>query len=70
MGRKLESKEYVEIACEVRYKTDRAVLIHDGAHEAWIPHSQIEDPAPADMEIGSHITLLIPEWLAKDKGLI
>lgn len=70
MTRRLESKEYVEIACQVRYKTDRAVLIHDGAREAWIPFSQIEDPDPADMEKESHITLLIPQWLAKDKGLI
>lgn len=70
MARKLESNEYTEIACEVRIKTDRAVLIHDGAREAWIPRSQIEDPDPQDMQIGSHITLLIPVWLATDKGLI
>jgi hypothetical protein len=70
MTRRLESKEFVEIACEVRVKTDRAVLIHDGRREAWIPHSQIEDPNPEDMDIGSHVTLLIHEWLAKDKGLI
>jgi hypothetical protein len=66
----LESKEYTEIACEVRHKTGRAILIHDGVREAWIPYSQIEDPDPEEMEIGSHITLLIPTWLAKDKGLI
>ena len=70
MTRRLESKEFIEIACEVRVKTDRAVLIHDGAREAWIPRSQIEDPDSDDMEIGQHITLMIPEWLAKDKGLI
>jgi len=70
MTRKLENKEYVEIACQVRFKTDRAVLIHDGAREAWIPHSQIEDPDPEDIEIGQHITLLIPEFLATEKGLL
>lgn len=70
MNRKLESNEYTEIACEVRIKTDRAVMIHDGAREAWIPRSQIEDPDPEDMEIGSHITLLISTWLAQEKGLI
>lgn len=70
MTRKFESKEFTEITCEVRIKTDHAVLIHDGAREAWIPRSQIEDPDPEDMVIGSHITLLITTWLAQAKGLI
>lgn len=70
MTRHLESNEYVEIACQVRHKTDRAVLIHDGAIDVWIPHSQIEDPEPDEMEIGAHITIMIPEWLAMEKGLI
>ena len=47
-----------------------AVLIHDGTRETWIPRSQIEAPDPAEMEIGQHITLLIPEWLATEKGLV
>lgn len=70
MTRKLETKGWIEIACEVRILTDRAVLIHDGTREAWIPRSQIEDPDPAELEIGSTVTLLIPEWLANEKGLI
>lgn len=70
MARKLESKDYVEIACQVRYKTDRAVLIHDGEREAWIPFSQIENLGPDDIEKDSYITLLIPTWMAKEKGLI
>lgn len=70
MGRKLESKEFVEISCQVRIKTDKAICINDGANEAWIPRSQIEDPDPEDMQIGETITLLIPEWLANEKGLI
>lgn len=70
MTRILESKEFCEIACQVRVITDRAILVHDGTREAWIPRSQIEDPDPDDLEIGQHITLLIPEWIAKEKGLI
>ena len=70
MTRKLENKEFVEIACQVRFKTDRAVLIHDGTREVWIPHSMIEDPEPEAMNVGEHITLLIPEWIAKEKGLL
>lgn len=70
MTRKLETKGWIEIACEIRILTDRAVLIHDGTREAWIPRSQIEDPDPAELEIGSTVTLLIPEWLANEKGLV
>lgn len=70
MTRKLESKGFCYISCEIRRFTDKAVLIHDGAKEAWIPRSQIEDPDPSELEVGEHTELLLPEWLAMDKGLI
>ena len=68
MTRKLESKGHCYIACEIRIVTAKAVLIHDGAREAWVPKSQIEDPD--EFEVGEHVELLLPEWLAKAKGLI
>ncbi len=68
MTRKLEDKGHSYIACEIRIVTAKAVLIHDGAREAWIPKSQIEDPD--EFEVGEHTELLLPEWLAKAKGLI
>jgi len=68
VSRQLETKGYCYIACEIRRTTDKAVLIHDGAIEAWIPRSQIEDPE--EFETGAHVEMLMPEWLAKDKGLI
>ena len=70
MTRQLETKGYCYISCEIRRKTDKAVLIHDGIREAWIPKSQIEDHDQADTEIGETVELLLPEWLAKEKGLI
>ena len=68
MTRKLEDKGHCYVACEIRIVTAKAVLIHDGAREAWIPKSQIEDPD--EFEVGEHTELLLPEWLAKAKGLI
>lgn len=68
MTRKTETKGYCYISCEIRRVTERAVLIHDGAREAWIPKSQIEDPET--LEVGEHIDMLMAEWLAHDKGLI
>lgn len=67
--RKLESDGYVYIDGEVRHITERAVLIHDGKREAWIPLSKIED-SDDEIAVGKHLEILIPEWLAIDKGLI
>lgn len=49
--------------------TLRAILVDDGDQEVWLPASQI------DMESIEHnrdgtVTLMIPEWLASEKGLI
>ena len=68
--RKLETKGWEYIACEIKIKTNKAVLINDGTRDAWIPTSQIEDPDPAELEAGQHVELLLPEWLCKEKGLI
>lgn len=43
-------------------ETDKAKLFQTAEGEIWIPVSQIED------ETDDEIT--IPEWLAKEKGLI
>lgn len=69
MTRKLETPGYVYITADIRRVTDRAVLIHDGTKEAWIPKSQIEDPE--EFGIGeAGVEILMTEWCAKDKGLI
>lgn len=55
--------DLVDIAGEVRRETDRAFLLYDGTQEVWLPKSQCEWDA-------SDSTMAMPEWLAKDKGLI
>lgn len=73
---KLETPGWCYIACEIKATHRRdgtelgAVLINDGARDAWIPRSQIEDPDHADLEVGQHVKLLVAEWIAKEKGLI
>jgi hypothetical protein len=69
MTRKLESKEFVEIACEVRATTDRAVLLFDGMREAWVPRSQLETPDD-ELVKGTTLDVLMSEWIAKEKGFI
>ncbi len=69
MTRKLETKGYCYIEVEVRHMTARAVLVNDGDRNTWLPYSQIEDGMET-LEVGKHVTLLVPEWLANEKGLI
>jgi hypothetical protein len=55
----------VDIAAEFRHETDKAYLISDGGNPVWVPKSQVEHYAQGGTEI-----FTMPEWLAKDKGLI
>jgi len=59
-------KNYIEITGQIKYETDKAILLFDGKKEVWVPKSQIED-----MEREKNmITITIPEWLAIEKELI
>jgi len=54
--------DLVDIPCEIRAQTAKAVQVYDGKTTVWLPRSQIE--------IGDDGTIAMPEWLALDKGLI
>ena len=59
--------DYIELTGTIKAKTEKALLFNDGwGVEVWIPLSQIEDQ---DEEKGA-VTIIIPEWLAIDKGLV
>ena len=57
--------DLVDIACQLKHETAKAWLINDGTKDVWIPKSQSEIEGDAD-----RCVITIPEWLAKDKGLI
>lgn len=52
----------IDIAGELRHETDLAYLLFDGIIEVWIPKSLVE--------YDGHGTFTLPEWLAKQEGLI
>jgi hypothetical protein len=54
--------DLVDIACEIRAQTERAIQIFDGKITVWLPRSQIE--------IGDDGTVTMPEWLAIERELI
>lgn len=61
--------EKIEVAVTFKHITDRAVLVNDGDKDVWLPLSQVEYDF-CDTEPGEAIEIVVPEWIAKDKGLI
>lgn len=60
-------RKTVEIFVEIKRRAQKAVLVSDGAVEVWLPLSLI------DIEPGNkynQATITLPEWLAKEKGVI
>ena len=64
----MTKSDLVDIACTLRHETERAWFLDVGyAQPVWIPKSQAEyesDPT------GGCGIITLPEWLAKEKGLI
>jgi len=54
---------------EVKAETASAILVSDGDREEWIPKSQIGKLSEVQGK-GDKGRLLIPEWLAQDRGFI
>lgn len=52
----------VEIAGDIRASTDKAIHFYDGTRTVWLPRSQVT--------IVDDTTISLPEWLAKNNGLI
>lgn len=70
--RKSNRKEdtWVEIEVEdVDAETEAAILVDLGDEDMWIPKSQISPDSDVQKK-GDEGTLLITEWIAKEKGLI
>jgi hypothetical protein len=62
----MSDAKLTDIVAKLRHETERAFLIFDGAHAVWLPKSQCE------IELGKNMTCIVtlPEWLAREKGLI
>jgi len=69
MSRYGREVEKIEVAVTFKRITDRAVLVNDGDKDVWLPLSQVEYDF-CDTEPGEAIEITVPEWIAKDKGLI
>jgi len=61
-GRVTGASDLIDIAGELRIETEKAMLVFDGEQSVWLPKSLVEENGDG--------TFTMPEWLAKDKGLI
>ena len=59
-----EDGDYAEIDADVLRSTDKAILVSDGETAKWLPKSQCLE---IDAKAGK---IVIPEWLARDKGFV
>lgn len=62
----------IELTVKVWSITPKAVLVEaEVGGKTWIPKSVITDYAPPSDDIDYKTTsIFLPEWVAKDKGLI
>jgi hypothetical protein len=54
--------DLVDIDGDVRMEREKAILFYDGSREVWLPRSLVE--------INNDGTITLPEWKAKEAGLI
>lgn len=68
----MSKKTIHEISLQVLTMTEKAALVTEGLLDPngaqinhWLPLSQID----GDLEEGKVCVILVPEWLAREKGL-
>lgn len=69
MSRGPYHSDLVDIAGIVIERREKALWLNAGTSKAWLPLSQIELD-PRDASAGHSVSVAMPEWLAKEKGLI
>lgn len=56
----------IEIAARIVYETAKAYRLNDGTQEFWVPKTKVGIERNRDGTVAA----FLPEWLAKEKGLI
>lgn len=62
--------EMVEVDVKILEMTALAILVDDGDRTPWLAKSLLREDEIEDCEVGDFLTLTVPEWLAKQEGLI
>lgn len=64
------NKKLIDLTLNVHLKTEKAILASDDGDKekaVWLPLSQIEMESTKNDDI---FEVTMPEWLAKEKGLV
>jgi len=69
MSRGAYRSDLVDIAGIVIQRRETSIWINAGTTKAWLPLSLVELD-PTDASDGHAVEVAMPEWLAKEKGLI
>lgn len=60
----------IEINCEIRARSELAVMIYDGQKTVWVPRSEIIVMSVQEAATGHpQATLTLPDWLVREKGI-
>lgn len=60
----------IEINCEIRARSELAIMIYDGHKTVWVPRSEIIAMGVEEATAGHpRATLTIPGWLAREKAI-
>jgi hypothetical protein len=61
----------IDVVLDIVRETADAFLVSDGDREVWLPKSQIGNADEMEgLGHAENVTLVLPEWLATEKGLI
>ena len=66
----MTKEQYVELDLEILNETEKAFRVTDGDIYCWIAKSQIQNYEEDEWSVGDTETMILPEWLAEDEGLI
>jgi hypothetical protein len=64
----MADKDLVEVTGEIYAETEKAIMFSDDGERGnavWLPRSQIEIH-----QEGEKVTIVMPEWLAKEKEFV
>lgn len=63
-------QDTIDINCEIRARSELAIMIHDGHKTLWVPRSEIIAMG-VEVATAGHprATLTIPAWLARARAI-
>lgn len=62
--------DLVEFCGEVKHETEKALLVFDGQSETWLPKRMIKTMRRVGSSTSGDYVFEIPEWLAREKGIV